>query len=259
MTESSERSLRAEGSGKRLRFTRRRRLRTGREATLRCDEHPGNRGRRAEGQLRSDEHRATGAASGGAPLRGHGSPACRGPRAARHRPRPRGHPNCTRGPFGSEAPPERWHGQPGQRERRQDAGPGNRGRVQLRERRSVRRQDRLEAAPSPGNRWWRQRQRSRATGNRATTGIARHAFGHDGRCVGRAKANARRSTSGGSSHLSGSPGRVRRRKQAAPPGATLVFGPTCRPTSCRSCRPARRRRRPAVRRSRTSPSAAFDR
>jgi hypothetical protein len=49
VTESSERSLRAEGRGKRLRFTRRRRLRAGREATL-----------------RSDEHRATGAASGGA-------------------------------------------------------------------------------------------------------------------------------------------------------------------------------------------------
>jgi hypothetical protein len=29
---------------------------------------------------------------------GNGGPT--GPRAARHRPRPRGHPNCTRGPFG---------------------------------------------------------------------------------------------------------------------------------------------------------------
>jgi type IV secretory pathway TrbL component len=44
-----------------------------------------------------------------------------------------------------------------------------------------------------------------ATG--ANMGIARRAFGHDGRCVGRAKANARRSTSGGSSHLS--PGSAR--------------------------------------------------
>jgi hypothetical protein len=60
--------------------------------------------RRADEQLHSDEHRATGAASSGATLRGTEPPACRGPRAARHRPRPRGHPNCTRGPFGSEAP-----------------------------------------------------------------------------------------------------------------------------------------------------------
>ena len=207
MTESSERSLRAEGRGKRLWFTRRRRLRRGEKPRSEATS-TGQPGRRAE------EHQ----------LRGHEPPACRGPRAARHRPRPRGHPNCSRGTIRFGGATKRGHGQPGQRERRQDAGPGNRSRVQLRERRSVRRQDRLEAAPSPGNRWWRQWKRSRATGDRATTGIARHAFGHDGRCVGRAKANARRSTSGGSSHLSGSPGRVRRRKQAAPPGATLVFG-----------------------------------
>ena len=164
MTGSSERSLRAEGRGKRLWFTRRRRLRTGREATL-----------------RSDEHRATGAASGGA------VPQRRAPgnrsgeqwgNASRHRATglpvatgseapaeatgaPQLHPRTLR----SEAPSKRGHGQPGQRERRQDAGPGNRSRVQLRERRSVRRQDRLEVAPSPGNRWWRQRQR---TGQPAT-------------------------------------------------------------------------------------------
>ena len=204
-TESSERRLRAERGGKRLWLTRRRRLRTGREATL-----------------RSDEHRATGAASGGAasvhrvaglpvatgseaPVQGHGStPTAPVEPAVRRRHR-------------------RRHGQPGQRERRQAAGPGNRSRVQLRERRVGHRPDRVGGAPSPGNRWWRRWQRGRATGDRATTGIARRAFGHDGRCVGRAKANARRSTSGGSSHLSGSPGWVRRRKQAAPPGATQLF------------------------------------
>ena len=79
-TESSERRLRAERGGKRLWLTRRRRLRTGREATL-----------------RSDEHRATGAASGGgsfgAPSRrlagGHGQRGT-GPRS-------REHPNCSRG------------------------------------------------------------------------------------------------------------------------------------------------------------------
>jgi hypothetical protein len=65
------------------------------------------------------------------------------------------------------------------------------------------------------------RQRSRATGNRADTGHrppslrARRAMYQV-----ETKANARRSTGGGSSHLSGSPGWVRRRKSAAPPGAT---------------------------------------
>ena len=246
-TESSEQRLRAERRGKRLRLTRRRRLRTGREATL-----------------RSDEHRATGAASGGAALKRRAPGYRSGERTSTaSRPRAAGLPEAT----GSEAPAEatgapqlhprtlrfggateRWHGQPGQRERRQDAGPGNRGRVQLRERRSVRRQDRVGGAPLPGNRQWRQWKRSRATGNRATTGIARHAFGHDGRCVGRAKANARRSTSGGSSHLSGSPGWVRRRKQAAPPGATHFFGLV---TACPPARPGRPSR---ARRCRTSPS-----
>jgi hypothetical protein len=102
MTESSERSLRAEGRGKRLRFTRRRRLRTGQEATL-----------------RSDEHRATGAASSGAAPRRR-APGNRGGEqrgtASRYRAAglpgatgseapadPRGHPNCTRGTIGSEA------------------------------------------------------------------------------------------------------------------------------------------------------------
>jgi hypothetical protein len=92
---------------------------------------------------------------------------------------------------------ERWHGQPGQRERRQDTGPGNRSSVQLRKRRSVRRQDRTGG------------HRCRATGGGAIgcgagqpetvakTGIARRAFGHDGRCVGRAKANARTSCTTG--------------------------------------------------------------
>jgi hypothetical protein len=40
----------------------------------------------------------------------------------------------------------------------------------------------------------------------ANMGIARRAFGHDGRCVGRAKANARRSTSGGWSQHREAPG-----------------------------------------------------
>jgi hypothetical protein len=140
MTESSEQSLRAEQRGKRLRLTRRRRLRAGREATL-----------------GSDEHRATGAASGTAAsvhraAGGHGQ---RGTGRSHG-----GTPTASAEHFGSEAPSKRGHGQPGQRERRQDAGPGNRSRVQLRERRSVRRQDRLGAAPSPGNRWWRHRQRA---------------------------------------------------------------------------------------------------
>ena len=89
-----------------------------------------------EATLRSDEHRATGAASGGARLRsdrapvqpgrraegsfGHRVTGLPGPRAARHRPRPRGHPNCSRGTIRFGGVIERWHGQPGQRERRQE-------------------------------------------------------------------------------------------------------------------------------------------
>jgi len=168
MTGSSEQRLRAERRGKRLWFTRRRRLRRGEkprsEATStgqpgrRAEEHaakrraPGNRG----GERRS---------SFGAPSRrlagGHGQ---RGTGRSRGAPQlhPRNH--SVGGVI------ERWHGQPGQRERRQDTGPGNRSRVQLRERRSVRRQDRLEGAPLPGNRWWRHRLRSRATGNRGQHG-----------------------------------------------------------------------------------------
>ena len=152
MTESSKRRLRAERGGKRLWFTRRRRLRRGEKPRSEATS-TGQPGRRAEEQLRCTE-----------------SPACRRPRAARHRPRPRGHPNCSRGTIRFGGVIERGHGQPGQRERRQDAGPGNRSRVQLRERRSVRRQDRLGGAPLPGNRWWRHRLRSRATGNRGQHG-----------------------------------------------------------------------------------------
>jgi hypothetical protein len=71
-------------------------------------------------------HRATGATSRGArceatstgqperraeeQLRCTESPACRGPRAARHRPRPRGHPNCSRGTIRFGGVIERWHG-----------------------------------------------------------------------------------------------------------------------------------------------------
>jgi hypothetical protein len=147
MTESSERSLRAEQRGKRLRFTRRRRLRRGVKPRFEATS-TGQPERRAEKQLRCTE-----------------STACRRPRAAEHRPRPRGHPNCSRGLLRFGGAIERGHGQPGQRERRQDAGPGNRVRVRLRERRSVRRQDRLEVAPSPGQTGgWRHRHRSRATG-----------------------------------------------------------------------------------------------
>ena len=94
MTESSERSLRAEGRGKRLQSTRRRRLRTGREATL-----------------RSDEHRATGAASSGATAsryRAAGLPGATGSEATG-----RGHggtPTAPEEPFGSEAPPNEGTG-----------------------------------------------------------------------------------------------------------------------------------------------------
>jgi hypothetical protein len=151
MTESSERSLRAEGRGKRLRFTRRRRLRAGREATLRSDEHratgAASRGaapkRRAPGN-RGGEQRGT---SFEAPSRrlagGHGQRS-----AGRSTGAPQLHPRNHR----SGGATKRGHGQLGQRERRQDTEPGNRSRVQLRERRSVRRQDRLGGAPFPGNR-----------------------------------------------------------------------------------------------------------
>jgi hypothetical protein len=150
---------------------------------------PGQPGRRAEGH--ASVHRAA------------GLPEATGSGASG--PKPRGHPNCTRGRRAGRRH-RRGHGKPGQRERRQGRGPGNRTRVQLRRRRSGNRPDRAGVAPSPGNRRWRRAATSRATGSRAKTGIARRASGHDGRCVGRAKANARRSTSGGSSHLSGSPG-----------------------------------------------------
>ena len=208
MTESSEQRLRAERGGKRLRFTRRRRLRRGvkprSEATS-----TGQPGRRADEQLRCTE-----------------LPACRRPRAARHRPKPWGHPNCSRGTIGSEAPSS------------EDTG----NRVSVNGARTLVRATGAGSSFGNGGRFadktGSKRHRCRATGsgaigneppgNRrfgANMGIARRALGHDGRCVGRAKANARRSTSGGSSHLSGSPGWVRRRKQAAPPGATHFFGP----------------------------------
>ena len=168
---------------------------------------PGFPERRAEGQLRCTE-----------------TPVRRWPRTAEYRSH-----GATGAPQLLSRSPgprrhRRWHGKPGQRERRRGRGPGNRTRVQLRRRRSGNR------PTEPG--WHRRRvtgggaERLRAGQPAAgpTTGIARRASGHDGRCVGRAKANARRSTSGGSSHLSGSPGWVRRRKQAAPPGATHFFG-----------------------------------
>jgi hypothetical protein len=80
-------------------------------------------------------------------------PACRRPRAAGHRPKPREHPNCARGPSVRRRH-RRRHGQPGQRERRQDFGPGNRTEVQSRERGSGNRSDRFEAATLPGNWRW---------------------------------------------------------------------------------------------------------
>ncbi len=133
MTESSERCLRAERGGKRLWLTRRRRLRTGREATLRSDEHratgaasesTGQPGRRAEA---ASVHRVAGlpeATGSEAPAKATGAPQLR-PRSA------------VGGAIGDR------HGQPGQRERRQASGPGNRSRVQLRERRSGNRPDRV--------------------------------------------------------------------------------------------------------------------
>jgi hypothetical protein len=165
--ESSERKRR----GKRLRHTRRRRLRTGREATAPKRRDPGNRG--GERRSTASKHRAAGlpGVTGGearfeAPscrLAGdHGRtgtlrctelPACRRPRAAGHRPKPREHPNCTRGPSVRRRH-RRRHGQPGQRERRQDFGPGNRTGVQSRERGSGNRPDRFEAATLPGNWRW---------------------------------------------------------------------------------------------------------
>ncbi len=136
-TESSERCLRAERGGKRLWLTRRRRLRTGREATL-----------------RSDEFRVTGAASGEAPLRCTESPACRWPRAVRHRSKVTGAPQL-RAWSADRRRHRRRHGQPGQRERRQASGPGNRVRVQLRQRRVGQPIRPGRGAPSPGNRRWR--------------------------------------------------------------------------------------------------------
>jgi hypothetical protein len=121
-------------------------------------------------------------------------PACRWPRAARHRPKPWGTPTAP------------WAISVRRRHRSEDTG--NRVSVNgartliratgagsnFRERRSVRRQDRLGGAPSPGDRWLAPQ--AAESGNRRpwpNMGIARRAFGHDGRCVGRAKANARRS------------------------------------------------------------------
>ena len=210
MTESSERSLRAEQRGKRLRFTRRRRLRRGVKPRFEATS-TGQPERRAEKQLRCTE-----------------STACRRPRAAEHRPRPRGHPNCSRGLLRFGGAIERGHGQPGQRERRQGAGPGNRVRVQLRERRSVRRQT--------GSKWHRRRVKPvvGAIGIGAgqpesvpNMGIARRAFGHDGRCVGRAKANARRSTSGGSSHLREAPGGCAGASRPHRPGRLIFRVASC--------------------------------
>ena len=205
MTESSERRLRAEQRGKRLRFTRRRRLRRGEKPRSEATS-TGQPGRRAE------EHAAKRRAPGnrgGERRSSFGAPSCRLAGGHGQRGTGRSHgstPTAPEEPFGSEAS--------------SSDGTGNRvsvngartlvratgQRSRLRERRSVRRQDRVGGAPLPGDRWWRHRLRSRATGTVAKMGIARRAFGHDGRCVGRAKANARRSTSGGSSHLREAPG-----------------------------------------------------
>src|SRR5688572_3539008 len=190
MTESSEQRLRAERGGKRLRFTRRRRLRRGvkprSEATS-----TGQPGRRADEQLRCTELPAS---AGGHGQRGTG----------------RGHggtPTAPEEPFGSEAPP--------------NEGTGN--RVSVNGARTLVRATGAGSSFGNGGRFadktGSKRHRCRATGsgaigneppgNRrfgANMGIARRALGHDGRCVGRAKANARRSTSGGSSHLRVAPG-----------------------------------------------------
>jgi hypothetical protein len=99
--------LRADREGKRARLTRRERLREGREATL-----------------PSDEHRATGAASGEAPLYSTESPVRRRPRAVQQPIR-----RTEEAPqlWTRRADRRRqcvWHGQPGQRERHQGYEPG---------------------------------------------------------------------------------------------------------------------------------------
>src|SRR5262245_38462052 len=92
MTESSERSLRAEGRGKRLQSTRRRRLRRGEKPRSEATS-TGQPGRRAEGQrFEGPSHRLAGATGSEAPAE------------------PRGHPNCSRGTTRSEAPPSEGTG-----------------------------------------------------------------------------------------------------------------------------------------------------
>jgi hypothetical protein len=156
MTESSERSLRAERRGKRLKSTRRRRLRTGREATL-----------------RSDEHRATGAASGG---------------AAQKRRAP-GNRGGERMSTSFEAPSRRLAGGHGQR------GTG-----------------RVHGAPQllPRNHSVRRRQSDEGTGNRVSVNGARalvratgaeSSFGNGGRFADKTDSgrHRRRATGGGAS------------------------------------------------------------
>ena len=187
-----------------------------------------------EATFRSDEHRATGAASGGArceatstgqpgrraeeQLRCTELPACRRPRATRHRPKPWGTPTAPAEPFGSEA----------------SSSDGTGNRVSVNGARTLVRATGAGSNFGNGGRFADKTgpkgHRCRATGGGAigcgagqpetvaNMGIARRAFGHDGRCVGRAKANARRSTSGGSSHLREAPGGCAGASQPHRPG-----------------------------------------
>jgi hypothetical protein len=205
MTESSERRLRAERGGKRLWFTRRRRLRRGEKprskATStgqpgrRAEEHaakrraPGNRGGERRSSFGAPSHRLAGGHGQRGTGRGHG-----------------GTPTAPEEPFGSEAS--------------SNDGTGN--RVSVNGARMLVRATGAGSSFGNGGRFAdktdSEGHRYRATGGGAigcgagqpetvaNMGIARRAFGHDGRCVGRAKANARRSTSGGSSHLREAPG-----------------------------------------------------
>ena len=159
--------LRADREGKRARPTRRKRLREGREATASERRAPGNR----SGERRGNASTAPSRRFAG----GHG-------RWSNRIDRPREHPNCALG----EKMRWRqgvWHGQPGQRERRQSCEPGSPGAWldSVSETRATEPSGR--GAPFSGSPGWRQAAASRVRPVIGPqTGIARHAFGHDGRC-----------------------------------------------------------------------------
>lgn len=182
----SRTSFGADREGKRARSTRCKRLREGREATASERRAPGDR----SGERRSNatSHRASGSpmATEDRAARTHrtsGSPLVTGERAARTH-RVAGSPAATgdRATGSSDrggtptAPAARrhggvhdvWHGQPGQRERRRACEPGSPG-AEARSSSSVRRGGVIGSEPG-------------SPGHRVKTGIARRAFGHDGRC-----------------------------------------------------------------------------